>query len=224
MKFEKLTRIELLGFSLLLFVFAFGIYFSNTDADYFYYNYVKEDGAIENGTAVMLFCISFLLFFRLVNLRNLTSLSWKIGVIGMSLLFFFGAGEEISWGQRIFGIESSQYFIENNAQKETNLHNLVVGETKINKLVFSQILTVVLIIYLLLLPLLFRKFQWAKNLVNMFGVPIAKWSHIGAFIAITSLLFLIPSEKKWELYELAFGIIFFLIFINPVNKYIYQKK
>ena len=33
---------------------------------------------------------------------------------------------------------------ENNAQKETNLHNMMVGETKINKLIFSQLLTVIL--------------------------------------------------------------------------------
>ena len=42
----------------------------------------------------------------------------------MALIFIFGAGEEISWGQRIFNVESSEYFLENNAQGETNLHNM----------------------------------------------------------------------------------------------------
>ena len=55
----------------------------------------------------------------------------------LGLFFMFGAGEEISWGQRLFEIESSGFFDENNAQGEMNLHNLFVNDTKINKLEFS---------------------------------------------------------------------------------------
>ena len=140
----------------------------------------------------------------------------------MVLLFFFGAGEEISWGQRIFGIESSEYFKENNAQQETNLHNMVVGDTKINKLVFSQILTIVLVIYLIILPILYRKVKVIKNLVNNFAVPIAQLQHILAFILATGFLAFIPSNKKWELYELAFAVIFLLIYLYPYNKEVYK--
>lgn len=34
------------------------------------------------------------------------------------------AGEEISWGQRLIGYGSPQYFLANNLQQEVNLHNL----------------------------------------------------------------------------------------------------
>jgi hypothetical protein len=34
------------------------------------------------------------------------------------------AGEEISWGQRIFHWSTPEFFLDNNAQRETNLHNL----------------------------------------------------------------------------------------------------
>lgn len=43
-----------------------------------------------------------------------------IVISGMLILIF---GEEISWGQRIFGWESSGAFIEHNYQNEINVHN-----------------------------------------------------------------------------------------------------
>ncbi len=44
------------------------------------------------------------------------------GLFGVAMLLIFC--EEISWGQRIFGIESSEFFIQHSTQKETNIHNL----------------------------------------------------------------------------------------------------
>ena len=172
----------------------------------------------------MLFCISLLSISRLIKIGATKPLLWKVGIIVMSLVFLFGAGEEISWGQRLFNIESSEFFIENNAQKETNLHNLIVGDTKINKLIFSQILTAVLVIYLLILPVLYRSVKWVRNLATLFAIPVPKWNHTIAFLLATGLLeFMKNSSRRWELYELAFGVIFFLIFLNPLNSYIFRK-
>ena len=224
MNFKNFTRTEFLGFIFLLLVYAIGIYFSNTDLEYFNTSYAQEDGFAEYGTAFILACISLFLITRLFRLWSIKPALWKIGVISMILLFLFGAGEEISWGQRIFNIESSEYFKQNNAQQETNLHNMIVGETKINKLVFSKILTVVLVIYLLILPFLYRSIVPIKKLVDAFAVPIPRLKHTLAFLLATGLIFLMPSEEKWELYELAFAVIFFLIYLNPFNRLIFQKK
>ena len=35
--------------------------------------------------------------------------------------------EEISWGQRIFGIESPEFFLGHNYQQETNIHNFFIN-------------------------------------------------------------------------------------------------
>lgn len=221
---KSLTRTEKLGYSFLLLIFIIGIYLSNTDLKLFDESYAQEDGFAEYGTAFALLSISLLLFYRLFKLMSVKSATWKLGVLLMALIFLFGAGEEISWGQRIFNIESSEYFIENNAQQETNLHNMVVGETKINKLIFSQILTLILVVYLIIIPIIYRKYTGIKKLVDMFAVPVPKWHHTIAFLSATALIFAMPSTRKWELYELAFGVIFLLIFLNPLNKFIYQKK
>ena len=224
MNFKNFTRTEILGFIFLLLVYTLGIYFSNTDIEYFNTSYAQEDGFAEYGTAFILGCISLFLITRLFKLRHVKPPLWKIGVIGMALIFLFGAGEEISWGQRIFDVESSEYFKQNNAQQETNLHNMVVGETKINKLIFSQILTIVLVIYLLVLPFLYRRINSIKKLVDTFGVPIPQWKHTLAFLLATGFITLMPSERKWELYELAFAVIFFLIFLNPFNSLVYKGR
>jgi len=42
----------------------------------------------------------------------------------LSLVLFVMGMEEISWGQRVFQWQTSEYFSEHNVQGETNLHNL----------------------------------------------------------------------------------------------------
>lgn len=69
-----------------------------------------------------LYCVRF---FRDVKNPVLRGGS-LLGAFGM----FFLAGEEISWGQRIFGFESS-YFQNQNYQGETNLHNLLPLESNL---------------------------------------------------------------------------------------------
>ncbi|MCK5814560.1 MAG: hypothetical protein KAH07_01310 [Flavobacteriaceae bacterium] len=226
MNLKALTRTELLGYSFLTLVYLIGIYYANTNVEYFNSSIAQEDGFVEYTTAIMLLCISVLCISRLIKFGNSKPLLWKIGIAGFALLFMFGAGEEISWGQRIFGIESSEYFIENNAQKETNLHNIVVGETKINKLIFGQILTSVLAFYLLIVPVLYRRTAWVEKLTTLFAVPVPRWNHTISLIAATGLLvsFMKNASKRWELYELAFGVIFFLIFLNPLNIKVFEKE
>ena len=219
---KTLTQTEKIAYSFLFIIVGFGIYFSNTDLTYFDEIYTKEDGYAEYGTALFLFCSSVLLIYRFFKLHKFKKPLWKLGILMIALVFLFGTGEEISWGQRIFNVESSEYFLENNAQGETNLHNMVVDGKKVNKIIFSQLLTVVLIIYLIITPLLYRKFDIIKNLADTFAVPIVQWQHTIAFLLVTGLIIFIPSTRKWELYELAFGVIFFLIFLNPLNKNIYS--
>ncbi len=220
---KTLTRTDIIAYLFLFLVFGIGIYYANTDLQYFDEFYTKEDGFAEYGTAFLLFCSSVLLISRFIKLQKYKKNLWKLGILAIALVFIFGAGEEISWGQRIFNIESSEFFKENNAQAETNLHNLVVDGKKVNKIIFSQLLTAILVIYLIITPFLYRKFEGIKKLANLFAVPIVQWHQTIAFLICTGLLIFMGSDRKWELYELAFGVIFFLIFLNPLNKSIYSK-
>ncbi len=49
----------------------------------------------------------------------------RLSLLGFAVLFFFGAGEEESWGQRLVGIQTPPSIAKANAQQETNIHNLI---------------------------------------------------------------------------------------------------
>lgn len=45
-------------------------------------------------------------------------------LLGLSVFYVVCAGEEISWGQRVFGFATPEAIIEHNQQQEFNIHNL----------------------------------------------------------------------------------------------------
>lgn len=213
---------EIFFYSFLLGVLVVGLYIANFLPAYFDENFAAEDGYIEYTTAILLICSSFLLVFRFINIGSEKKMFWRIGILISAILFFFAAGEEISWGQRLFNISSGEFFNEKNLQKETNLHNLTLGEVNLNKLIFGKLLTIFLSIYLLILPVLYKKSRWIKSAMDSFAVPIVQWHHVGAFIGSTIVILWINSERKWELYEFCFALIFLMIFLKPFNKHIYK--
>lgn len=81
----------------------------------------EEDSLIEDLTAVLLSLASILLF--VTGRMERKSLRRWIYVMG-SIVALFVAGEEISWGQRIFGYPTPDWIAEKNDQNEFNLHNL----------------------------------------------------------------------------------------------------
>ncbi|QIA09669.1 hypothetical protein [Draconibacterium halophilum] len=122
-------------------------------------------------------------------------------------------------GQRIFSVEAGEYFMQNNYQGETNLHNLEIGGVDLNILIFSKLMFVALISYFVLLPLLTWKVKFIRKLVIDYGVPIPRLHHVIILLAVNAFIPLaINMIKESELHELALTGIFFLILINPAKK------
>ena len=139
------------------------------------------------------------------------------------LVLFFGAGEEISWGQRIFGIRSPGYFKQHNSQGETNIHNLVLGGVRLNRWIFSVLLSVVLAIYVLIIPLLYRSKKWMQRIVDYLGIPLPKFYQIIAVIVTALLTQMIPHGKRAELLECSITLMLFLIIRFPANETTFRK-
>ncbi len=121
--YEKL--IFVLGFLLVLLYFAYN-YFP-LDARH---QIAKEDNLIENFQAIFLLLsgvFSLVISLKYIPKQKMLSSVFLILALGL----FFTAGDEISWGQRIFGIQSPEYFLKTNAQNELTIHNhtSVHGET-----------------------------------------------------------------------------------------------
>jgi len=89
-----------------------------------YKAFTGEDGIAE-GLQVLLFASALvlsLIIARRLRKRGDTSFALLYLLAGAGLLFI--VGEELNWGQRIFGWETPEQFQAINKQEETNLHNI----------------------------------------------------------------------------------------------------
>ncbi len=81
----------------------------------------REDSWVENLTAVWFLLAGLLLFVTaLVENHFFRRCVYILG--GMAMVF--AAGEEISWGQRIFGFATPDFLMHLNEQKEFTVHNI----------------------------------------------------------------------------------------------------
>ncbi|WP_340113490.1 hypothetical protein [Maribellus mangrovi] len=180
---------------------------------------VREDGWVEYLTTLFLFLGAVILGINAIKAIRQNDKKQILFYVLATLAFIFGAGEEISWGQRIFGIETGEYFMENNYQGETNLHNLEIGGVDLNMLIFSKLMFIALAFYFVILPVLVWKTKTFRKLVIDFGVPIPRLHHIIVLLITNiSVPLLIGMKKESELHELALTGILFLIFLNPAKK------
>ncbi len=219
--FEKIVLV-----SMFLIVFL-GLWFVFSDPTYFVDNFTAEDGVVENLTAFALALAGLIVIADIVRKSKQKAVTkfWIFCRVLFALLLIFGAGEEISWGQRIFDVSSGEFFLENNAQAETNLHNLTVGDVKLNKLIFGQLLTVGLVLYFIFLPILYKRVDKIKKLIDTFGVPVPKAYHSIAFVLAYVISIAPDISRKWEVGEMCLGFVLVaIVYQSYVNGELYIKS
>ena len=104
----------------------------------------REDGLIENASAVLLFLTTALAVAGAWLFRRRGARFRAFVAAAFAFVFFVIGGEEISWGQRIVGFESPTPFLEND-QAETNLHNIATD-------LFEQAYYSLATVFLILVP------------------------------------------------------------------------
>ena len=82
----------------------------------------REDGPVETAGALALLAACVLCVLTWRRAQNWARIA-RLSLLGLAVMFFFGFGEEISWGQRILGIETPASLKQANGQQEINLHN-----------------------------------------------------------------------------------------------------
>jgi len=93
----------------------------------FFIEVAREDSWIENTQVVVLVVGAIMSGYLARKLYGEGLKLWTFLYALFALVLFFAAGEEISWGQRIFGISPPRWFMPRNYQQELNLHNLRSG-------------------------------------------------------------------------------------------------
>ena len=90
----------------------------------FYKKLIIEDGPLEYATAVIYF-IAFIWGLGLARrLKRKGDAKWAVFYFVVSLAFLLITLEEISWGQRIFRVDTPEFVRQRNLQGEIGVHNL----------------------------------------------------------------------------------------------------
>lgn len=164
---------RLLALFALLVVSSYGLLFLGAAA---VDSLIREDGVIESvGTVGFLVAaIGFLLSWRRLRQRG-ESLTWfkQLAFVGLGLLLVFVAGEEISWGQRIFGFGTPEGLREINTQDEFNFHNLEViqGSSLLNT---DRLFTLFVLGFVVVVPVTAVIHPASGNWLNQL-LPVVPW-------------------------------------------------
>ena len=147
-----------------------------------------EDGLFEWAGAFAFLGASVVFLIGFVGSRKddasvLVRARRSLPLLGFAVLFFVAFGEEISWGQRVLGIQTPTVFSELNRQGEINIHNLELfqgrektGERKSGLAAWlnvDRLFTVSCLMWLLALPLAARVNGTIAHWLSRFHVPLA---------------------------------------------------
>ena len=156
----------------------------------------KEDGVIENFGSVFFLVASILFFLTFFRTRKSNDYqinkhlgTWVFFLFG--LMFFFAFGEEISWGQRIFGFATPEDMKAANVQDEFNVHNLDVfyGEGLTTALITPiRLFALFGLVYMLILPWAVPRIPFLQRLVTNWSIPIPA-SYIPGVLFMYNLIF-----------------------------------
>ncbi|MBL7971861.1 MAG: hypothetical protein JNL03_10105 [Prolixibacteraceae bacterium] len=150
-----------------------------------------EDHFFEWATAISLFLSFSILLTLFLKTKN-------IFYLFLSVLFFWGAGEEVSWGQRIIGFKTPELMQEINVQNELSLHNIEIFNThdfqQNTKKGFARLLEInflfriFMMCFGILLPFLAYHSLTVRKLTEWAKLPIPPIS-IGIFFLINWITF-----------------------------------
>lgn len=220
---DQVGKLEIIIMTSIAHMVFFGMYFAASNPNWFAGVYTVEDGFLEMQQAIYLLLVSILCLWRFFKLKDSKSKLFKFSLLAFAALFFFGFGEEIAWGQRIFDLGSPEFFQQYNTQNDITLHNLKFGDFKINKVIFGLIAGIISGVYVLILPVLYRTIGFVQYIIDDFAVPVPKLIHTFFFLAMYILFLTIDHGKKGEVIELVSCAMFFVIFLSPYNIKTFQR-
>jgi hypothetical protein len=175
---------------------------------------VVEDGFFETMGALLFLSTGVLL---LATWRNCRRRANATGLLLLALLMIFISGEEISWGQRIFGWQTPGGF--ENVQDETTIHNHPwFDKSTAGALSMNNLFEYFCIGYGFLLSVVAPYTTWLSSMLRRCGIPIVPLA-LGAAFPVNYLvtkLYQSMISDEWilrvaELRECAQALVWFAI-------------
>jgi hypothetical protein len=129
------------------------------------------------------------------------------------------AGEEISWGQRIFAFKPPNLFLEQNYQQELNVHNLFKGDGFWGIQIESKHLVMLIaFFYGIFFPFVTRFTPYLKNL-NRYAPAFYMMPY---FVLVMAMEEIYPISLTGEACEMYLGLIFLIHVFDtyPINGFV----
>jgi hypothetical protein len=159
----------------------------------------REDGPVEWATFAA-FLLAGIIYFAKMRTGPLLE---KIGRAAIGLFCIFVAGEEISWGQRLFAFKPPDAFLERNFQQELNVHNVLMDESGLGVALESKHLVVLIaVMFALVLPALVRIRQLSSAI--KLAPPLA---FLPAALVVVAAELTYPIDLTGEAAELLLGLV-----------------
>jgi hypothetical protein len=143
------------------------------------FNYTDEDGLVERGAVVSFFACAGAAIAGAAGMKALTRRQ-RVFLLIFGLLCLAAIGEELSWGQRLFGFEPPKSMTGRDkvvrfGHGDVTIHNLAFNlwglKFSVGGLLFKLPLLLGGIFHGLLLPSALRKERpWARRLVDRLGL------------------------------------------------------
>jgi hypothetical protein len=183
------------------------------------YKWVTGEDGVAEDLQVLFFALAWILSFPVIGRL------WNGGVKLFAVMYgvlclglFFIIGEELSWGQRIFGWETSEAMKAINKQEETNIHNIEGVGDKI------KWVHVLMGAYGTILPLIFLRAQMRARPLDAASLLVPHYTLLPYFVTTLvwrlqsnlwkppkSLYFVITEYS--EVMELVLAIAFFMVLL-----------
>lgn len=142
-------------------------------------------GIFETVTGALALSAAVVGFAAFLSTRGRCEWRVRAWLLAYALAIFYFAGEDLNWGQYYIGWTPSDYFIANNKEQETNLHNMSPLFNQLPR----AIVEVWLLVACILVPL---GWQWPRRVLSRL-VPNWLWPDQRLVcVAVLALLLKVP--------------------------------
>lgn len=183
------------------------------------WNWLDEDGPVENLTAILALFSALLLFVAYILCRRdliLRTSSDTIPMLGLVFLMVFFAGEEISWGQRILLFDTPAFLRDINEQHEFSLHNL-----RYVHLYKDGLLAIAILIWGVILPLARLYLPSVRRFQTKLWLPLPPIRFVAFFAAAIGFRVVFKplyGDGGQEVLEFLFAVAMFLVSLYAVYR------
>lgn len=226
------------GTVILIIIVLYNLYVICSGKDWLIY-LTKEDGLIEYA-AVIFYLSSAGIMISLYFMSQIAGRKYFLGFerniifLLTGILFVIFAGEEVSWGQRIFNFDTPEFWSRINRQGEVTLHNLNFwealdksGNQKDGLIrLFSSVALYTYLWFnlLIIIPILNRTWLKANRFFKKAGIPVVHMLY-GILFLLNYLVFELlertPVELRpiGELKETNYALLYFAACVSVKSQF-----